>query len=70
MHKTCKCKCTYLFENMLNFLLIEVSIKEQSDGFRQDWCSAQEKARHRRSHFSDKDTESLRCQVMRPDLQS
>lgn len=36
MHKTCKCKCTYLFENMLNFLLIEVSIKAQSDGFRQD----------------------------------
>lgn len=60
----------YIFENMLKFLLIEVSVKEQNDGFRHNWCSAEEKARHRLSNFSYKDTDCLTCQVMCPDLQS
>lgn len=59
--------CRLFFEKIFNFLLKEFSVKEKKKRLRQDWCGAQEKARNRPlSHFSDRDTEALRCQVIFP----
>lgn len=45
--------------------------KEQNEECRQNWCSAREKARHRLlAHFSEEDTEALKCQLICPSSQS
>lgn len=46
-------------------------LKEQNEECRQNWCSAREKARHRLlAHFSEEDTEALKCQLICPSSQS